>query len=75
MNKETLSLFLLFGGGLYIEKKLVDLLLSDRVTIASSKDERSDVNDEVNLKDWKMVFLATKANPPPHVNLGNDLTS
>ena len=27
MNKETLSLFSLFGGGLYIQKKLVDLLL------------------------------------------------
>ena len=75
MNKETLTLFLLFGGGLYIQKKLVDLLLIDRVTITSSKDEWSNVNNEVNFKDWKIVFLAPIANPLPRVNLGNDSTS
>ena len=44
MNKETLSLFLLIGGGLHIQKMLVGLLLSDRVTKTSSKDEWSKVN-------------------------------
>ena len=53
MNKETVTLCLLFGGGLYIyTEKMVEILLSDRVIMTSSKDVLSKVNDEENFKNW-----------------------